>query len=422
MDRSQILSLNDHLHTIEAGGDDREVDAVVLFFRMLEWMEIEGAIFKSYDDLVVSAVLFREEELEIVKKALEEVDRIVSQLMAGVFNGTNFACGVLNSLLVTYVFAAHPQHFWLLYLVEGLYLLPRNLYDRIHAKPMNRILSYFDYCWMMNTLALLSLLCLVLHSTVHMSLSDGTRQQLFILMIGTACGPLMGAAIALPFVALLFHNIDTMTGLFIHIFPPMVAFTLRWYPELVREAWSGVFKLDYLEQVHYFEGGGVSTVAGCTIAAYLFWLVPYTIWMLFIGLNLPRKDRVNAQGHMILPKYDTCFHITMRGGGCLAIGKKFRGRSKAESLRQMQLNHFEAKDLLIYMAVHSAMSLLAILFLGFVCYSSQVIHGSFLVFLAVICTRRGAKRYSYYTTSMYSQVLRKHFNVLTHAKSAKMVD
>ena len=123
MDRSQILSLNDPLHAIDNGGGDREVDGVVLFFRMLEWMEIEGAILKSYDDLVGSVVEFREEELKTVEKALEEVDRIVSNLMAGCFKESNFACGVLNSFLVTYVFAAHPQHFWLLYLIEGLYLL-----------------------------------------------------------------------------------------------------------------------------------------------------------------------------------------------------------------------------------------------------------------------------------------------------------
>ena len=412
MDRSQILSLNDPLHAIDNGGGDREVDGVVLFFRMLEWMEIEGAILKSYDDLVGSVVEFREEELKTVEKALEEVDRIVSNLMAGCFKESNFACGVLNSFLVTYVFAAHPQHFWLLYLIEGLYLLPRNLYDRIHAKPMSRLLSYLDYCWMMNTVALLSLLCLVLHSTLHLPFSDAMRKQLFVLMIGTACGPLMGAAIALPFVALLFHSIDTMTGLFIHIFPPMVAFTLRWYPELVRQAWPGVFKLDYLSEVHYFYGGGVSTVAGCTIGAYLTWLVPYTAWMLLFG---------DVEGNVIQPKYDTCFNLTMRGGGCLAIGK-FRGRSKVESLRQMETNHFEKMDLLIYMTVHSAMSMLAIFFLGFVCYSSQVIHGFFLAVLAVICTCRGAKRYTYYTTSMYSHMLRKHFNVLTHAKSLIKVE
>ena len=328
--------------------------------------------------------------------------------MAGLFQEFNFACGVLNSIVVTYVFAAYPQHFWLLYLIEGLYLLPRNLYFRVHAKPLNRMFSYLDYCWMMNTIALLSLICLVLHSApIHVPVSDAARKELFVFMLGTACGPLMGAAIVLPFVALLFHNLDTMTGLFIHIFPPMVAYTLRWYPERVHEAWPNTFKLDYFSEVHYYLGEStIDTVAGSAIAGYVAWLILYTAWMLLIGLELPRKDRTDENGILIAPKYDTCFAVTMRGGGCLVIGKKW-GRLKDESLRQMYTNHFEAKDLLVYMAIHAAMSLFAILVLGFLCYSSQVIHGSFLILLAVICAFRGAKRYTYYTTAMYSRMLRK---------------
>ena len=293
-ERSQILSSNDHLHTIVENCEAGEINELTLFARLLEWMEIEGAMIKSYDELVGPVAsqqkIFRAAELKTVDKALDEVDRIVSQLMAGFFKEFNFACGVLNTLLVTYVFAAHPQHFWLLYLFEGLYLLPRNLYDRVQAKPLNRVLSYLDYCWMMNTVALLSLICLVLHSTLHLPFSDAARKQLFVLLIGTACGPLMGAAMVLPFVALLFHSIDTMTGLFIHIFPPMLAFTLRWYPDLVRQAWPGVFKLDYLSEVHYYYGGGLSTVAGCSIACYFAWLIPYTVWMLLVGLNLSLSE------------------------------------------------------------------------------------------------------------------------------------
>jgi hypothetical protein len=412
---SQILSAYEHLHDA-----DSDIDELALFFRLLEWMEIENVMIQSYDELLrPSCERFFQtpEELETVDQVLGEVDTIVNRLMGGFFKEFNFACGVLNSLLVTYVFAAYPQHFWLLYMIEGLYLLPRNLIERIRAKPLNRVFSYLDYCWMMNTVALLSLICLVFHTVIHLPISDAARKELFVFTLGTACGPLMGAAIVLPFVALLFHSIDTMTGLFIHIFPPMVAFTLRWYPEQVHEAWPNVFKLDYLSDVHYFLDGSrlmtIGTVSGSAITGYFAWLIPYTIWMVLFGLNLPRSDRTDQDGNVVVPKYDTCFNITMRGGGCLAIGKKFWGRSKAESMRQMETNHFEAKDLLVYMTIHAAMSVFAILFLGYICYSSQAIHGSFLVLLAVLCAFRGAKRYTYYTTSMYSRMLRKHFAILS---------
>jgi hypothetical protein len=426
----RFLDSNDHLVDVTASDDNDEIDEIALLFKMLEWMEIEGAIMKAYDTTILSLVqnqdhrsLFQnEEERETVNRVLLEVDRVVAQLMSGFFKEFNFACGVLNSLLVCAVFMAYPQHFWLLYLIEGLFLLPRNLYERVKSKPLNRVFSYLDYCWMMNTIALLSLIGLVLHSTVELPFTHAIRKELFVFMMGTACGPLMAAAITLPFVALLFHNIDTMTGLFIHIFPPMVAYTLRWYPESVHEAWPTVFQLDYLPSVHYFVDNGsflsTGTVAGSAIAGYFTWFILYTTWMMFIGMNLPRKDRVDAEGNAVLPKYDTCFHVAMRGGGCLAIGKKFWGRSRAESLRQMRANHFEAKDLLVYMAIHATTSLLAILVLGFACFSSQVIHASFLVLLAVLCSFRGAKRYTYYTTTMYSRMLRKHFQVLCQIEAS----
>uniref|UniRef100_A0A7S3L9N6 Glycerophosphocholine acyltransferase 1 n=1 Tax=Amphora coffeiformis TaxID=265554 RepID=A0A7S3L9N6_9STRA len=402
-------------------GEEESTDELSFFFRMLTDSELENAFLQSHSGPELQEEnnpLFLccgdEEQRKAIERMLAEIDRTVMKpiIAGGLFREFNFACGVLNSLLVTYVFAAYPQSFWLLYLLEGLFLLPANFYFRIHAKPLNRMLSYIDYCWMMNTIAVLSLICLVLHSaTPVLPLSDAARKELFIFMLGTACGPLMGAAIVLPFVALLFHDLDTMTGLFIHIFPPMVAYTLRWYPEEVHAAWPNIFKLDYLPEIHYYRGESslfaIGTVAGSATVGYTAWFVLYTAWMLHIGLKLPRKDRVDGNGVIVVPKYDTCFATAMRGGGCLVIGKTFWGRPKAVSLRQIESNHFETRDLLVYMSIHAAMSILSIFVLGYMCYSSQAFHASFLLLLAVICTFRGAKRYTYYTTEFYGLMLRK---------------
>lgn len=68
---------------------------------------------------------------------------------------------------------------------------------------------------MMNSLALLSIIGLVIHSAIGFPFPYSARKHLFALTMGVACGPLLGAALVLPFVALLFHDIDTMTGLFV---------------------------------------------------------------------------------------------------------------------------------------------------------------------------------------------------------------
>ena len=51
--------------------------------------------------------------------------------------------------------------------------------------------------------------------------SNVARESFYNALLGVSCGTLMGANIALPFVACLFHDVNTMTGLFIHLMPPV---------------------------------------------------------------------------------------------------------------------------------------------------------------------------------------------------------
>ena len=36
---------------------------------------------------------------------------------------------------IAYMFGAHPENLWLLYLVEGMYMIPRKFYNMWNAKP-----------------------------------------------------------------------------------------------------------------------------------------------------------------------------------------------------------------------------------------------------------------------------------------------
>lgn len=267
----------------------------------------------------------------------------------------------------------------------------------------------------MNCVALLALIGLVLCPILAFPFPRTVRKQLFIATMGTACGPLMGAALVLPFVALLFHDLNTITGLFIHVLPPMVAYTLRWHSDKVHDAWPKVFSLDYLSEITFFPKRGeafLGTVAGNATAFYVVWFVLYVAWMLRLGMDLPRKDRFNDNGQRIIPKYDTCFNIAMRGGACIMIGRRFRGRSKISSMEQMKTNHYERIDFVIYMLSHAVMAMSSILILGYVCYTFQGVHAWFIRIMAIVCTIRGARRYTYYTSHMYSRMLRMHFKVL----------
>jgi hypothetical protein len=107
--------------------------------------------------------------------------------------------------------------------------------------------------------------------------------------------------------------------------------------------------------------------------------------------------------------YDTVFHKNMRYGLCVKIGTLFWGRPVEISQKQVELNHFEKRDFVVYMTFHFLSAFTSILVLGFSCYLSKYIHGFFLVALLVICTWRGARRYTYYGTQMYADIIKKCF-------------
>ena len=53
-----------------------------------------------------------------IRKVLAEVeDQAEKRIRAG-FDETNFTLGVLNAILIAYLFGAFPQHFWILYLQQ----------------------------------------------------------------------------------------------------------------------------------------------------------------------------------------------------------------------------------------------------------------------------------------------------------------
>ena len=72
----------------------------------------------------------------------------------------------------------------------------------------------------------------------------------------------MGANIALPFVACLFHDVNTMTSLFIHLMPPLVMYTFIWNSSDIRAAWPRVFHLTYMDNIQFFPKSGPFVVLG----------------------------------------------------------------------------------------------------------------------------------------------------------------
>mmetsp|Transcript_46693 Transcript_46693/g.141464 ORF Transcript_46693/g.141464 Transcript_46693/m.141464 type:complete len:219 (-) Transcript_46693:152-808(-) len=213
--------------------------------------------------------------------------------------------------------------------------------------------------------------------------------------------------------------------------PPMSMYTLIWHADALREAWPAIFHLDYISDISFFPESGylflpftnLGSVASNSIALYFSWFIFYSVWQVSIGMDLPRKFRRTKlnDGSPAPTKYDTVFHSTVRGGLCVVMGKIVWGRPKSVSLKQMEDNDFELRDLALYMGAHALASVLSIYVSAYACFSSKAVHLSLISFLLVITVHRGAKRYTYYSTMMYGRMIRKQFaeQMSLSAKSKK---
>lgn len=93
---------------------------------------------------------YRKGEAETIRRVLDEIEVLSLRRMAEGFNELNFSVGVFNCLFIAYMFGAHPEHLWLIYLSQGSFLIPRKFYNMWNAKPLNQALYYLDFCWCMN--------------------------------------------------------------------------------------------------------------------------------------------------------------------------------------------------------------------------------------------------------------------------------
>ena len=72
--------------------------------------------------------------------------------------------------------------------------------------------------------------------------------------------------------ACLFHDVNTMTGLFIHLMPPMVMYTFMWDSSVIRAAWPTVFHLTYMDNIQFFPKSGPFVVPGSVSSIRVWYL------------------------------------------------------------------------------------------------------------------------------------------------------
>lgn len=130
----------------------------------------------------------------------------------------SFLLGVLLILFTEYVLISYPQF---LYIVYTLFLIPLMVWRFASYHQHKHHYFMLDFCYFDNVLLLLYLFVYP------------NNPRMFKLVYALSTGPLLLAVIAWSN-SLVFHDIDRVTSLFIHIYPPLVLYAERWHnPVLV---------------------------------------------------------------------------------------------------------------------------------------------------------------------------------------------
>ncbi|KZF25137.1 hypothetical protein L228DRAFT_243930 [Xylona heveae TC161] len=186
----------------------------------------------------------------------------------------SFIGGVLNIFISGYLIGARPESFYLWYTWQLLYYMPIRYYS-YHKKGWHYFLA--DLCYFTNLLAFLSFWV------------APRSKRLFISTFCLAYGN-NAVAIAMWRNSLVFHSLDKVTSLFIHIMPPVALHCIVHLmpPEFQKQRFPAVYAIKTSppgSKEHY------------SLLAMMIWAtVPYIIWQLSYHflITVRRREKIAA--------------------------------------------------------------------------------------------------------------------------------
>jgi len=261
-----------------------------------------------------------------------------------------------------------PQQFWICYVCCMLPLLALRgyLYKRI-----NQHYFLIDFCYASNACCLVQLFFYP------------TSTALFHANFLLTTGPL---AMAVPTWrnSLVFHSLDRVTSSYIHTLPPLLAFTLRWYPPI---------GLELTDQLPFLPAMG---------AAFLFYLGWQASYLLYTELLFPPAPgfetsiRALAGGKADQPPpacYSGITHTTYRVTAYLGVMRH---------LERFDAEHWKTK--LVFVSVQLLYTG-ATLLLAAALWGSYYAHLAYLLAILACCIWNGG---SYYI-EVFSKAYRRQF-------------
>ena len=189
---------------------------------------------------------------------------------------------------------------------------------------------------------------------------------------------------------MVFHSAEHIASVFIHIAPMSTAWCLRWHHEEFREAWPLFANLS-----RALEADEATATFGDlfwpTFYVYLAWWIPYSLWLICHGIDLPETRGVDtgysyfARSKLFikfgvgkLVHYATC--------GIVSVESKYGG----------------LMSFLIFHAVGIFLPSICICWIFFISYEANL---ALCIVSVALATYRGAKYYEYLMIGAFEKIL-----------------
>jgi len=185
-----------------------------------------------------------------------------------------FICGVFNILLSGYIIGGYPQYFHYWYTAQLLYLLPIRYYT-FHKRGFHFFLA--DLCYVVNILCMCTIWLF----------PRSTR-----LFIGTYCLAFGNNAISITMwrSLMVFHNLDKVTTVFIHVMPCVALHCLVHLlpPDLQQERFPAIWAIKILAQS--------LRVKDSLLAMTIWSTAPYFLWQLsyYVMISVRQREKIAA--------------------------------------------------------------------------------------------------------------------------------
>ena len=210
-----------------------------------------------------------------VKKSVDDLNRRWTDTATiSAKEKLSFISAVLNVFISGYLIGAVPQHFYYWFTIQLFYFMPIRLFT-YHKKGMHYFLA--DLCYFVNLITLITI----------WAFPQSKR-----LFIATYCLAYGNNAIAIVMWrnSLVFHSLDKVTSLFIHVMPPVTLHCLVHLTpaSILLARFPAVYHIKYSEPgapEHY-------TLLGMLVWASL----PYACWQLAYHLliTVRKRDKIAA--------------------------------------------------------------------------------------------------------------------------------